>query len=303
MRTASWLLGSLVLLLSLTGCFQLRQDLRVEADHTVSGTIRLGVDRRLLDRGSGGAEAELVLGSIGAGPEVPGVTVSTYTDRGYSGREVRLERVSVDDVTTGSDGGLVLETTGDGLRVRMRSLAARAAVGFDEADDTPPDLEADVHLAVTFPGRVLAHNGTSVQGSTVIWQYRTVAEAEAAPPMLEAEWDDSGLVPGSLGTGSGGLPWQILGLAGLAVAVSVGAGVAVVRRRRAMSPATIWLDRGHPGPAVPAEGPGRRVPLLALGPGPSAEAEVDRSTSGRRSGRTWPPPPTHRQRPGPPERP
>lgn len=277
-RRVGVLLAALVLLLVLTGCVQVRQDLRVDADGTVSGSLRWGVDRRLLETGGAG-DPELARASFDAGPDADGVTVSTFADDGYAGQEITFDAVPLAAFEPGA-GDLDLRLTPDGFWLRMRSPAeridalavaevpltptgsagadGRAAVagrrrsgaveaasvtgsavvegpgaGVGRSGEVATDLVADVHLAVTFPGRVQRHNGTEVRGSTVIWRYRSLAELDAAPAWLEAVWDDSGLLAGS--HGGDGPSWRLAGPVGAVLAAgSCVAAALVVRRRRAV---------------------------------------------------------------------
>jgi hypothetical protein len=279
-RRRTWrALWPVTLVLVLSGCFQLREDLTVDRDGTLSGVVRVGIDRTVIAEDGENPVTGSLPGPATELTDLPGVEVSDYRDGDYEGREIRFEDVPISSLRVGDGSDLLLELSPDGgLTMRMSSPGPNVtAVLGDESAATPLDIEADVRIAVTFPGQVLASNGTEVRGSTVLWRYRTVGELTKAPSVLEAQWDSTGLQPGSAGTG--GNPWWLVAAGGLAGSVVV-VGVVRHRRPRVASSASCTIESDVPLSLPPA-------PVLQLGTG-SAPPEP--------RARRWPPPPMHRER-------
>lgn len=229
------------LALALAGCFTVDVDLVIEED-TVTGTVLLALDAALQD--------ELDPDEVFSGWEesygaLPGVTVVPYDDPARIGSQLRFDQVTLDDLNEAAEGDperlRILRNRPAGryefrLVIDLRWMDELTAAPPDPSD--PPDPEAspdpegsladrlagaDLTVRVTFPGRVIEHNGDTMSERSVTWypqpHRRTELRALAQDPDATPDW----------------LRWWPVGLAAAAAAVLAAGGVTgwlVVRARR-----------------------------------------------------------------------
>ena len=258
--------------LALSGCIKLDMDLTVSGDDTVSGAVIFAIDDSFADlpgvdpkdlfdgtspvdqpsAGSVREESYEADGKVGTRLVFEGVPIEEFS-QGEGEDALRITRQGETYVVTGS-----LDLTGD--------ETAAGADGADGADgtagETPPvDLgaitDAEVRVAITFPGAVISSNG-DVDGNTVVWEpaFGEVVEVQAV-----AERGST-------------FPWSLV-VAGALIAglLLVGGLLAVTMRRGKAAPAAA-LPEGSIVPGAAME-PAGDAPAAADGP----PAPADEATS------------------------
>lgn len=153
--------------LLLSGCLKIDISLTVNRDDTVSGSIILGIDKRVA--GLTGQTEEELARSMTENSQLPrGARNEPYSDDTFVGVRVVYDNVSLSEFNIGS-------TDPDGLRITHADGKYRVTGVLDlsEVDFSNPAISnfADTfqaRIAVTMPGKVLEHNGT-LDGRTVTW--------------------------------------------------------------------------------------------------------------------------------------
>ena len=278
MRTGSarargrWALALLAPLVA-AGCLRLEGDLRVDDEDRVDGEVVLAVDEQLIAM-SGMSLDDLLADSADLGGLQDGARRENYAEDGLVGQRIVFEDVPLDELDARDAGGFFGRDAG-GYRFELPlDMGLPLGQGGDLLSGVLDD--AELELSVTFPGRVLEDNGTSVEGSTVRWEYQG-EQLLQLPDVLAARWDDSGPVGSAGGRGSGRSA-LIAVLAALALLVAAVAMVAlVVRSRRRASAPTSTAGQGQvpahhgqesatqdvtatAGAPAPAPGGGRHAP-------------------------------------------
>ncbi|TWJ17164.1 hypothetical protein LX16_0080 [Stackebrandtia albiflava] len=180
-----------MLLSVLTGCVKVELVATVTADDTVEGSLTAAVKR----------EAVEVIGAEPADEFVAALTEDvpgTYEERDYDDGEFLGRTVYYRDVSLGrfsrSDpddtDSATLRISHDGDRYRLDGewrLPDLDGTDFVPTMDDSTLEGAEFTVSVTFPGKVLEHNG-SLSGRTVTWRLEpgrtnvmTAESAEAAP--------------------------------------------------------------------------------------------------------------------------
>lgn len=240
--------AALLAALALTGCVKLDQDLTINADNTVDGTVTVAFNKAMLDMV--GATADDALSETGGMPEGDNVTVEPYDDGTFVGQTYTLDGAPLAELNGGgSEGDLQIVRDGENFHVTGTLDFSDSELGG--GGGLPTD-GFEVRIALTFPGEIVSSTG-EIDGNTVTWtpelgdvvDFETVARAEGG------------------GAGSGLLPLAGLGLAALAAA---GVGVVVVQRRKAAPTVA-----GVPSP-VPGTEP---FPTGMAGPLDAAPAPAD----------------------------
>ena len=157
----------------LTGCYKIDLTLEINEDASVDGEIIFAVSEELAQL-TGQSRSELIeqfqADLLRDAPE--GVSQQPYQDDGLAGTRLILDDVALDDFDP-ADGTLTITHEGDHYLVDGR-FDPRAVGELDELSASQREaLEgvaetAQIRLAVTFPGRVIDHNG-QLDGRTVIW--------------------------------------------------------------------------------------------------------------------------------------
>ena len=83
-------------LFALTGCVKLDADLKVNADETVSGTMKLGIDKQLVQ--TSGQSLDKIRQQVEdgiKGSSTEGVTCKAFEDDNYVGSELQLRQCPV----------------------------------------------------------------------------------------------------------------------------------------------------------------------------------------------------------------
>jgi len=153
--------------LMLSGCLKIDISLTVNRDDTVSGSIILGIDKRVA--GLTGQTEEQLARSMMENSQLPrGARNEPYSDDTFVGARVVYDKVPLADFNAGS-------SDPDGLRITHVDGRYRVTgvIDLSEVDFSNPAISnfADTfqaRIAITMPGKVLEHNGT-LDGRTVTW--------------------------------------------------------------------------------------------------------------------------------------
>jgi hypothetical protein len=183
-RTA-WRIGAFVALVFLmTGCIKLNMNLGINSDNTVSGTVKFGVQKELLDLT--GQNVEDLLGSDAPFPSsAPGVTIEPFDDGEFAGRQFTFEDLPIEQFNSGGIAGASGATAGgagDTLQIAREgdtfvvtgvldlSSGLSGATGpFGGTGGAQLFKSADIRIAITFPGEVLQAPGGEIDGNTVTY--------------------------------------------------------------------------------------------------------------------------------------
>ena len=251
--------AALLATLALTGCVKLDEDLTINADNTVDGTVTVAFNKAMLDMV--GATAEDALSETGGVPEGDNVTVEPYDDGTFVGQTYTLDGAPLTELNSGGgEGDLQITRDGDNFHVTGTLDFSDSQLGG--GGGVPTD-GFEVRIALTFPGEIVSSTG-AIDGNTVTWtpelgdvvDFETVARAE-----------------GGGGAGSGLLPLAGLSLAAVAAA---GVGVVVVHRRKT-APAVVPSAAAAGMPTVDPGTP----PFPTAEPFPAgATGSVDPAASG-----------------------
>ncbi|MFL6073058.1 MAG: LppM family (lipo)protein [Mycobacteriales bacterium] len=257
-----------LLLFALTGCIRYHVDATLHADDTVSGTVVVGMQKSLMEAAkAGGASSDDPSSDLKRAKFSRGkAQVKPYDKDGYSGAQLIVDNVPRQEFLAAMNGnGSATGATGDVLRIDKASGrytvsgtldlsdSALGGDGGDSGDSIPPALRKqllssfDIQIALTFPGKVLEHNGT-LKGTTVTWKAKAgektvmhaVAEATGAggaSDSKKAAWKS----PAAIGGGAVAL----LAIGGLIAFL-------LVRRRGGGGGQPAYAGAGvGPGPAAP----------------------------------------------------
>ncbi|MGZ8579296.1 MAG: LppM family (lipo)protein [Actinomycetota bacterium] len=226
-----------------TGCLRAYQDLTLNQDDTIDGTIVFAVDRDLLEL-SGQSVDDFMKEVTGDNAGIPaGIEFETepYDEDGFVGERFTFTGAPLDGFD-GSGGPEELSITRQGETFVVAGTFDATGDRFDPS--TMPGGEGlldtfDVQVSVTFPGAVTSHNG-ELDGTTVRWKL-------GLGQLNEIEAVGSAIGSGGSGDGAGVLVWVLLGIA-------IVAGIALVAlliasRRKAGSPAAPVPSEPVPGDA------------------------------------------------------
>jgi hypothetical protein len=220
---AARIIGALALAMGLTGCVKLDVDLTVTSDDTTNGTLILAVETRLLE--AAGQTPDSLYDTLAANVgNDASIKPEKYDKDGFSGIELTLEDVPLATVPDlGPIGSLQFTRDGDQYQFdAVLNLGADVTSSISVPEGLTSD--ADLQVAVTFPGEVTATNGQK-DGRTVRWTPVLGRSNELTATALATG--------GATGTGDDGTSgWLVLVavIGGLAV-VSVAAALFLTRRR------------------------------------------------------------------------
>jgi len=249
---------SLLVVVTLAGCFKAKVDLTLSSEDTISGTMLVAVQAGIGE--SLGGSDEDILGQLtgGLGGELDGATVEDYSEDDYIGKLFTFKDLPLDAFSSG-EGGEDISITREGDLFIVDGTWNTDDAGTEGMD--PASIGAEFTFAVTFPGSVVEHNGTlSNDGHTVTW------DLFDGPETLHAEGKASA-------DSNGWMLWALLGVVALLIVAAV-IITAVVVRKRAAVPAAPTYEAVAPAAPVdftPAEAApsAPEVPVEA-----PAEAEV-----------------------------
>ncbi len=271
LRAARVAVLAAVTALALSGCIKLDMDLAVSSDDTVNGAVIFAIDDSFADL-PGVDPKDLFEGTSPVDqPSAGSVREEPYEADGKVGTRLVFEDVPIEEFSQG-EGEDALRITRQGetyvVTGSLDLTGDETAGGADGTDGTdgeapPVDLgaitDAEVRVAITFPGAVISSNG-AVDGNTVVWEpaFGEVVEIQAV-----AERGST-------------FPWSLV-VAGALIAglLLVGGFLAVSMRRGKAAPAAA-LPEGSIVPGAAME-PAGEVPAPTDGaPAPADEVTWSR---------------------------
>ena len=151
-------------LVGLTGCVKLDADLKVGSNETVSGNMKIGVDKQLLQ--SSGQSLDKIREQIETSIKstaTQGVECKSYEDDKYVGSNCTFSNVPFDKM--GSSSGEGVGFTKDGDKVKVTVDAGDLSGNLPSGGSQP-----EVNFKVTMPGKILEHDsGAKVSGRTATY--------------------------------------------------------------------------------------------------------------------------------------
>jgi hypothetical protein len=149
-------------LVALTGCVQLDADLKVGSNETVSGTMKIGVDKQLLE--SSGQSLDTIRKRIDDAIKqttTEGVTCTPYDNDKYVGSTCTFESVPFDKMGSSSGDGVSFRKDGDKVIVSVKE----SSLG-----QVPSGTQPEVNFKITMPGKILEHDdGAKIDGRTATY--------------------------------------------------------------------------------------------------------------------------------------
>jgi hypothetical protein len=153
----------LACLFALTGCVKVDADLKVNSNETVSGSMRIGVDKQLMQ--SSGASLDTVRQQVESGIKqttTDGVNCKAFEDDKYVGSDCTFDQVPFSKMGSSTGDGVGFRKEGDKFVVTVKALN----LGKTLPTGTPPA----VNFKITMPGKITAHDdGASVSGRTATY--------------------------------------------------------------------------------------------------------------------------------------
>ena len=161
-RVRAALIG-IACLVALTGCVKVDADLKVNSNETVSGTMKLGVDKQLVE--SSGQSLDKVREQVEQGVKqttTDGVTCKPYEDDKYVGSNCKFDNVPFSKMGSSTDDGVGFRKEGDKIHVTVKGMDLGKAA---DTGGTPV-----INFKITMPGKITAHDGgAKVDGRTATY--------------------------------------------------------------------------------------------------------------------------------------
>ncbi|HET6988422.1 MAG TPA: hypothetical protein VFI00_17485 [Kribbella sp.] len=149
-------------LVALSGCVELDADLKVGSNETVSGNMKIGVEKQLLQ--SSGQSLDTIRQRIDDAIKqttTEGVTCSPYDNDTYVGSACTFESVPFDQMGTSSGDGVSFRKDGDKVMVSVKN----SSLG-----QIPSGSQPQVNFKITMPGKILEHDdGAKINGRTATY--------------------------------------------------------------------------------------------------------------------------------------
>ncbi|MDX6238922.1 MAG: hypothetical protein QOG10_3737 [Kribbellaceae bacterium] len=150
----------LACLVTLTGCVKVDADLKVNSNETVSGSMKLGVDKQLMQ--SSGTSLDAVRQQVESGIKqttTEGVVCKAFEDSKYVGSDCKFDQVPFSQMGSSTSDGVGFRKEGDKVVVTVKAPDLGSTTGTPE-----------VNFKITMPGKITAHDaGASVSGRTATY--------------------------------------------------------------------------------------------------------------------------------------
>ncbi|MDX6291839.1 MAG: hypothetical protein QOH50_914 [Kribbellaceae bacterium] len=153
----------LACLFALTGCVKVDADLKVNSNESVSGSMKIGVDKQLME--SSGTSLDKVRQQVESGIKqttTEGVECTAFEDDKYVGSDCKFNQVPFSKMGSSTGDGVGFRKDGDKFVVTVKALD----LAKTPQTGTPPA----VNFKITMPGKITAHDdGASVSGRTATY--------------------------------------------------------------------------------------------------------------------------------------
>jgi hypothetical protein len=153
----------LACLFALTSCVKVDGDLKVNSNETVSGSMKIGVDKQLME--SSGTSLDKARQQVESGIKdttTDGVSCKAFEDEKYVGSDCKFDQVPFSKMGSSTGDGVGFRKEGDKVVVTVKALN----LGNSLPAGTPPS----VNFKITMPGKITAHDdGASVSGRTATY--------------------------------------------------------------------------------------------------------------------------------------
>jgi hypothetical protein len=137
-------------------------DLEVNSNETVSGTLRIGIDKQLVQ--TNGQSLDQVRRQVEAGIKqtaTEGVTCKAFEDDKVVGSDCKLDEVPFEQLG---------RSTGEGVGFRRDGDQFVVTVKVPGLGEVPAGTKPDVKVKITMPGKIVSHDpGASVSGRTATY--------------------------------------------------------------------------------------------------------------------------------------
>ncbi|MEU4389291.1 hypothetical protein [Kribbella sp. NPDC023855] len=149
-------------LLALTGCVKLDGDLKVNSNETVSGKLKIGVDKQLIT--STGQSLDAIRKQVEKGitqTATEGVTCKAFEDDKYVGSDCTFESVPFAKMGSSTGQGVGFRKDGERFVVTVKDMN----LGRNTGGASPV-----VNFKITMPGKIIEHDpGAEVDGRTATY--------------------------------------------------------------------------------------------------------------------------------------
>lgn len=179
MRNKLAVLALIPLLFLLTGCIKFDMALEVNKDSTVSGTVIFAMSDALASLAGAGSTDSITPTDGLVDSKAEGVTTSKYSEGGFTGQKITLDRVPFSEFTKGGgkEGDLAITKVGNLITLNgFLDLSSSDTSTQNGSDELSKDMaasmmsSADLKVSIKFPAQVIKSTGTiSEDGRSVSW--------------------------------------------------------------------------------------------------------------------------------------
>jgi hypothetical protein len=149
-------------LVGLTGCVSVDADLEVNSNETVSGTLRIGIDKQLVQ--TSGQSLDQIRRQLESGIQqtaTEGVACKAFENDKVVGSDCKLDKVPFEQMG---------RSTGEGVGFRREGNQFVVTVKVPGLGEVPAGTKPDVKFRITMPGKIVSHDpGASVSGRTATY--------------------------------------------------------------------------------------------------------------------------------------
>jgi hypothetical protein len=153
----------LACLVTLTGCVKVDADVKVNSNETVTGSMRFGVDKQLVQ--ASGTSLDTVRQQVESGIKqttTEGVSCTAFEDDKYVGSDCRFDQVPFSEMGSSTGGQVSFRKESDKFVVSVKAPNLSKTL--------PTGAPPVVNFKITMPGKITAHDdGASVSGRTATY--------------------------------------------------------------------------------------------------------------------------------------